>query len=371
MNIQKNILLVATLAAAFFFASAAAAQAASLYFYPQNISLSPGEEALVDIRIDTGGEAINAVELEGGLAGVAVTLRAIENSGSHLSIFVENPSVKGKADFRLVGGAPAGLTGEHLLARLALRAELPGNATLSFASAKTRVLLADGTGNAAELKFVSASIQVTAKSKDYLVVSSESHPDQNQWYATTKANMRFNFDPKASYSYLVTRDPLAEPDNVADKPEGTALWQGETKLEKLPEGISYFVIKKIGTTSVSRYRLMNDITAPTWGEVNKNEGMSETEGRPFLTFLAQDAASGVEYYEMRVDDAEPVTVASPQPLPDLYTILSLRAYDRAGNYIEEFIPGPKKDYSLWIWLAVLFVLLVWVSGIIDTDKRGK
>lgn len=346
------------------------AEAATLYFYPQNVSLVPGEEVLIDVRINTE-ETINAVELEGALSGVAATLRSIDNAGSDLSIFVEKPSVKGRSGFRLVGGAPVGLAGERILARLAVRGELPGKSVLSFIPDKTRALLADGTGNSAAIEVMGATINVAARSKDYLIISSESHPDQNQWYALSTANLRFSFDPQAAYSYVVTRDPLESPDDVADRPEGTATWDGGVKLQDMPEGVTYFAVRKKGSESVSRYRLMNDVTEPEWIEVRRNEGSVETEGRPFLSFLAKDAYSGVEYYEMRINGGEPVTVNSPQPLPDEYTILSIRAYDRAGNYIEEFIPGPQKDFSLWVWAAILFVLLVWVSGIIDTDKRKK
>lgn len=338
--------------------------AATLYFYPQNISLVPGEEVLVDLRMDTEGEAVNAIELEGALSGVVATLRGIDNSGSAIDVFVERPSITGKSDFRLVGGIPAGLTGEHLLARIALRAELPGQAKLALTPAATRILLADGSGKEVQIKLIDTLIQVSPKSRDYLAISSESHPDQNQWYAADSAQMRFDFDPKASYSYVVTHDPTENPDEVADQPEGAARFEGVVKLKGLPEGALYFAVKKVGSSAVSRYRLMNDMTSPEWVEVNKNEGVVETEGKPFLTFLAGDAVSGVEYYEMRVDSDDAFTVVSPQTFPDEYRVLSIRAYDRAGNFIEKFIPGPKKDYSLWVWVVVLFVLVVWMSGII-------
>ena len=371
MSLKESKILLGGLVFGFFVCLASPTLAATLYFYPQHISLVPGEEVLVDIRLDTGGRSVNAVELEGALSGVRATLRSIDNSGSALSIFVERPSVKGRSGFRLVGGAPSGLEGENLIARLALRGELPGSATLSFDPTQTRILLADGTGKSAPVSYINADITVSPKSKDYLLVSSDSHPDQNQWYVSDVAHVRFTFDSSASYSYHITRDPLAEPDAVADKPAGTATWDGGLKLEDIPEGVSDFALKKIGATSVSRYRLMRDATVPEWIEVRKNEGTIETEGRPFLTFLAHDAVSGVEYYEMRVNGGEPIVASSPQPLPDEYTILSIRAYDRAGNYVEQFIPGPQKDYSLWVWAAILFVLLVWVSGIIDTDKRKQ
>lgn len=345
------------------------AHAATLYFYPQNITLVPGEEALIDIRLDTGGEAVNAVELEGALSSVAATLRSIDNTGSALSIFVERPSVKGRGGFRFAGGAPAGITGEQILARIAVRGELPGVATLSFAPEKVSILRADGTGVAVKTSFLDASVRVVSRSKDYIVLTSESHPDQNQWYTAGTAHLRFPFDSQATYSYVATRDALADPDDTADKPAGSATWNGGVKLEDLPDGVTYFAIKKIGSTSVSRYRLMKDTVDPEWVEVRTSDGTIETEGRPFLVFLAHDAGSGVEYYEMRIDGQEPVVVVSPQPLPDTYRILSIRAYDRAGNFVEKFIPGPKESYVMWAWMAVLLVLLVWVSGIIDSKKR--
>jgi hypothetical protein len=366
---SKRLFFVLLLLTTLYILPTHAASAATLFFYPQQILLVPGEEALVELRLDTGGVTINAIELEGTLSGLAAVLRGIDNSGSAIDIFVERPTITSKSHFRLVGGIPAGLAGDHLLARIALRAEVPGLATLSFTPSAVKVLRADGSGKSVPMQFMSSQVQVGQKSKDYLTLSSNSHPDQNQWYATTRGHIHFEFDPAASYSYVVTANPLEEPDNSADVPEGTPQWQGDTKLEDLPEGISYFGIKKVGSSFVSRYRLMNDITEPVWLEVKKNDGTIETEGRPFLTFLAQDSVSGVEYYEMRVDNQEPFLVVSPQPLPDEYAMLSIRAYDRAGNFIERFIPGPQKHYSLWVWMVVLLILLVWVSGIIDTKRR--
>lgn len=363
MRVFKYVGIISLGLAGFIF-SASAASAASLYFYPQHLSLVPGQEALVDIRLETDGQVVNAVELEGALSGVAATLRAIDSSGSAIEVFVERPSVKGKGVFRLVGGVPGGLSGEHVLARLVVRAEMPGVATLSFAQAKTKVLLADGTGDSVPLQLLSTTIAVRQKTKDDISVSSLTHPDQNQWYKNNKAQIHFDFDPKASYSYVVTRNPLEDPDDIADRPEGSAVWQGDIKLEKLPEGVTYFAVKKVGSAAVSRYRLMIDSLEPIWSEVSRSAGTVETEQRPFLNFLAQDVGSGIDYYEMRIDGQEPFTVVSPQPLPDEYKILSIRAYDRAGNYIEKFIPGPKKDYALWVWVAILFVLLVWVSGVV-------
>ncbi len=340
------------------------AQAATLYFYPQQISLMPGEEALVDVRIDTEGESINAVELEGSLSGVAATLRGIDNAGSAIDVFIEQPNIKGKSSFRLVGGIPAGLSGEHLLARVALRGELPGRATLAFVPSAVKVLLADGTGKSVSVDVMSSAVSVLPPSKDYVAITSLTHPDETQWYAATKAQIHFELEPGASYSYVITRDPLEVPDDVADRPGGSAQWQGDLKLDDVPEGITYFAVKKVGSNVVSRYRLMNDVSDPVWLEVKKNAGISETEGRSFLTFLADDQISGIEYYEVHIDSEEPFTALSPQPLPDEYSIIALRAYDQAGNYIEKFIPGPQKNYSAWVWMAILFVLLVWASGII-------
>lgn len=366
---MKKLLLVG-----FFFALSFAplpAFAARLYFYPQSVSLAPDEEALIDIRIDTEGEVINAVEIEGAVSGVATTLRKVDNAGSALTIFVERPSVEGRSRFRLVGGAPGGITGEHLLARVSLRGELPGSANLSFSSSLTKALLADGTGNKAKLSLEPASLTVIPRSRDHITITSQTHPDQNQWYRGERAQLQFTFSTAHRYSYLVSRDPLAEPDDTPDVPEGTAQWQGGIKIDDLPEGVSYFSVKKVGAAVISRYRLMRDDTPPQWLEIRSNDGTIETEGRPFISFLAHDAISGVEYYEMRVDGNDPISVVSPQPFPESYTILSVRAYDRAGNYVEEFIPGPQKEYGIWVWAAILFVLLVWVSGIIDTGKRKQ
>lgn len=219
------------------------------------------------------------------------------------------------------------------------------------------------------MRFMTANIAVEKASPDKLTLMSDSHPDQNQWYSSNVAHLRFPWDESAQYSYITTRDVAGVPDEEVDTPDGNATWDGGVKVSDLPEGVSYFAIKKIGSPIVSRYRIMIDYSKPRWLEIRKSAGTEETEGRPFLSFLAHDDVSGVEYYEVRVNNGDPFTVSSPYPFPDSYSIISLRAYDRAGNYIEEYIPGPRKDYTLWVWALILFVLLVWVSGIIDTGKK--
>ncbi|MEW5759570.1 MAG: Ig-like domain-containing protein [Candidatus Thermoplasmatota archaeon] len=64
---------------------------------------------------------------------------------------------------------------------------------------------------------------------------------------------------------------------------------------------------------------------------------SWTNKNPQITFSTNDATSGIDHYEVKIDDGTFSTQTSPYTLPNIadgkHTI-TVRAYDKAGNYID-------------------------------------
>lgn len=347
------------------FYSTQAASAASLYFYPQTIDTFQGESTVVEVRLNTEGETVNALELNGE-ASEGISINSIDTSNSLVQIFVEAPKIENKT-FRFVGGIPKGFNGSGVVGRLTITPTRVGSGEINFKQVK--VLANDESATEIPTKTLSSTINTAVKPQDYIKISSITNPTQNNWYNSKDVNIHWDLQPGAQYSYLVSQDQNAVPDNVADKPAGTMLWQGDISLGGLSDGIYYISVKKLGSETVSRYSILKDSTLPEWVNVKLNKGIAETNGQAYLSFLAKDATSGIDRYEIKVDDGEFKQVPPPNYVienPD-YKRIVIRAYDKAGNVVEESIETKAGDYSSLI--VAVFVILVMSTMLLISRKR--
>ena len=81
-----------------------------------------------------------------------------------------------------------------------------------------------------------------------------------------------------------------------------------------------------------------DESGPEGFEIKLNVSGWTNNTQPEAVFRASDAVSGTDHYEYRIDEGEWKVCESPlrlERLEDGRRILSIRAYDRAGNFCEE------------------------------------
>lgn len=330
--------------------------AASLFLYPQHFDLVEGESASVEIRLSTDGKQMNAAEIHGALTGLAAGIRSIDDSQTIIKLFIDRPSTD-RNEFELVGGIPNGFSGDGILGRLTVKALAKGSAKINFLSS-SQILENDGNGTVLPLTLSGTTITVTARPQDYIVITSQSHPDQDVWYPRREVQLHWELKPGVSYSYLVSRDITAVPDDVADKPEGNLLWLGDIKLGDLQDGITYFSVKEVGGSVVSRYRIMQDSSLPEFSDATIHSGIVETGGKEFLTFSAADAVSGVDRFELKIDSGEFMAQKSPFILGNGYRTVVLRVYDRAGNYAEKTFSLPRTFAVSWLTVVILLCALL-------------
>jgi len=350
---------------AFCIFAAKTASAATLYFYPQNIDMFEGENAVIEVRLNTESDTINALELN-GVVGNGLSINSIDTSNSLIQIFVEAP----KADngtFRFVGGIPKGFSGAGIIGRLTVTPTKVGTSEISFKQIK--VLANTEPVKEVQTTTLTSTINATVKPKDYIKLSSRTNPIQNNWYNSKNINIHWDLEPGTEYSYLVSQDQTAVPDEISDKPEGDKLWLGDVALGGLKDGIYYFSVKKVGSQTVSRYSIFQDSTPPEWVSVVLNSGTPETDGKQYISFLAKDVTSGIDHYEVKVNDENFERVSPPNYIiakPD-YKRIVLKVYDRAGNGMEESIETKGKDYSLWI--GAIFVVFVVILMFVISQRR--
>jgi len=342
--------------------------AAKLYFFPQTVDVVVGESTIVELRLDTEGEVINAVEINGELQDKNVLLTNLSESNSLLKIFVEKPSIENNK-FKVIGGVPGGFSGVGILARLNIQGVTMGNTALIL-NRNSRMLLNNENADQASVKFSDSSINVLQPGKDYVKVTSRTHPDQNRWYNSNKVNIHWDLESNAEYSYLVSRDPVGVPDDEADRPEGKLEWMGDIELAGLEDGSYYFSVKKVGTSSISRFLIRIDTEAPTSLNVVASLGTPETDEKDLISFQAEDVLSGINRYEVQLDDETPKVATSPYVTLKLYKKAVVRAYDEAGNVVEKEITRPAREESMAL-IGTVFTVGVLVTLFLLMRGRKK
>ena len=352
------------------------AEASVLYLMPQSQTIYQGDTFLVEVRIDTEGEEINALEL--GLTFPSNLLEVVDFSkgNSILQLFAEEPKIQ-QGEISFVGGIPKGFNGDGLLGKINFLAKEIGKAEVSFKE-DSKVLY--GQGLLASLTFLDGNCEIIKKSEEIPVITSESHPDQNKWYKDTL--LQLHWDPKegAEYSWILSKSPLDEPDEISDKPlpkEGIAFWMGamEYDLKGEGDGIYYFSLRqkllgKDWQKEVSRFRAMIDATSPEEFKPEIGKASAVFEGKYFLSFVTQDRMSGVAHYEVAElrrtllggteEKKEWKVGESPYLLEDqsLRSVIKVKAVDKAGNErIEEIVPPYKVT-----WKDVLVIILILIGA---------
>ncbi|MDO8264971.1 MAG: hypothetical protein Q7T34_01210, partial [Candidatus Parcubacteria bacterium] len=179
----------------------------------------------------------------------------------------------------------------------------------------------------------------------------------------------------AQYSYILSKDPLAGPDLVPDKPAGEMIWMGDIKYEGLEDGIYYFsLLQKLpGENWFMKvtYRAMVDSIKPEEFTPEIGQDMALFEGRKFLSFITTDQTSGIDHYEINETGTWKIA-QNPYVLENqsLNNKISVKAIDKAGNErITEYVPEavPQKIPS---YLVIVFILaIIGFLGIIMLKKR--
>ena len=352
-------------------------KAATLYLMPPSQSVYQGDAFIIDMSLDTDGEDINAVEGNLKFLPDSIEIVDLSKGGSFLTLWVQEPELKdGKISF--AGGVPGGFKGNGLIFRITfLRKEI--GKTIFNLEDDSKVLLNDGKGTPAKLTFLEGSYEVLERPKGLPLISSTTHADQNKWFKSNTLHLHWDLIEGAEYSYLLSKDPLDEPDDIPDKPEGKLLWVGDMEYPNLEDGIYYFFIRqKLPEKDWSgkvTFRAMIDTQKPEPFQAEIGKDPSVFEGKYFLSFSTTDKLSGIDHYEIKEGKKEFKESKSPYVLEDqkLKGKILVKAIDKAGNeHISEITPPPKTfPYYIILILALFIVGVIWLIIRRLRSKRNK
>ena len=352
--------------------TASSVKAATLYLFPLNQNVYKDNSFIVEVRLDTEGEEINTVEVNLTYLSDLLEVIDISKGNSILTLWPKEPVVQdGKVSF--IAGIPNGFQGENgLITKLIFRGKEIGGGKVDFKE-NSKVLLNDGKGTEAQLSFLGGNYEIVEKPEGLPIISSKTHSDQDKWYPEATLHLHWYLEEGTEYSYLLSYNPLAEPDEIVDTPEGELVWMGDIEYKGLEDGIYYFHLKQITRNKQSElewgpkitFRAMIDITPPKEFEPK----IAEIDGRRYLIFATKDKTSGIEYYEVKEGKGSFKKADSPYLLENqrLGTLIKVKAVDKAGNERVEEIKSPYK--ITLVDVLILLLILMGVGVILWSAKR--
>jgi len=137
------------------------AKGAILYLEPLRSTHNQGDTFIVEVRLDSQGEYINAVEVNLGFDKDILEVQDLSQGNSVLTLWIKKPDFSNGV-ISFIGGTPGGYQGpEGLLIKIAFLGKVQGDARVVFQN-NSKILLNDGKGTPADLITESANFSISA-----------------------------------------------------------------------------------------------------------------------------------------------------------------------------------------------------------------
>jgi hypothetical protein len=336
--------------------------------FAATLSLSPGTGVYgvgstwtTQVRVNTAGKPINAVEGTISYNPKELQVLGISKGGSIFSLWTTEPTFSnGTGKITFGGGSPQGYTGgAGTIMSITWKALLPGAPKANYTAGS--VLAADGLGTNVLTGMNGGAFTITAQSNtptpeavtppaspgaapEYVApqntpaapkVESKTHPNPEEWYTATTAELSWSLPNGATQiRTLLDQNKSTIPTKVGDPVKEKTI----TDLS----GSNYFHIQlknSDGWGKVTHFRLAVDNEKPESFVITSSSATDTPVTR--LRFDAKDATSGILRYEVQIDGGEKNTWVDTKgdgiyELPTLSPgehIVSATAFDRAQNSI--------------------------------------
>lgn len=321
------------------------AEGASLKISPAAGVYEVGGVVDVSFIVDTGGEAINAVQADVLFPADKLQVVNPVASTSFISLWVTAPTYSNTdGTIHFQGGLPSpGIkTSGGVISTVTFRVKSSGRAVVRFAST-SKVLRNDGQGTNILTSSSTAEFTLKVPPPAGPVTTSPTHPDSNQWYNNPQVQFTWEAtDGATGYSFSFDQSAKSTPDDTVDTTT-TA-----TTVKADSDGVWYFHVRARTDTwgGVTSVPVQIDTTPPANFTPKFDSSTVTIDDAPTLRFLTTDAASGIDHYEMKqvtksgastqentlfVEATSPAAIAK---LPAGEYEYIVRAFDRAGNVTE-------------------------------------
>jgi len=332
---------------AFIFFFSFKVEAAILYLVPESGTFQVGSNFSVSVKVDAQGIPINAADAILNFPPDQLEVVSISKTGSIFNLWPQEPTFSNKTGkIEFAGGSPQAFSGTAgQILTIVFRGKREATAKVNFSSGS--VLAADGKGTnvLSELKggvYTLRAKETLPPAEEYLPppgsppapkITSPTHPDPEKWYPNNNPIFQWELpEGIKAVRILVDKNPSSIPTVYYSPPIS------EKKLENFEEGIWYFhcqLQNDKGWGSVGHFKFKIDITPPEKFEISVKEGEKIFTTTPTLVFKTEDKVSGINFYEVRIGNLEPVQVKegeyqTPRLPPGKYNVV-VKAVDFAGN----------------------------------------
>ncbi|HBG81416.1 TPA: hypothetical protein DDW69_01100 [candidate division CPR2 bacterium] len=175
-------------------------------------------------------------------------------------------------------------------------------------------------------------------------VSSLTHPEEAKWYKETVAKISWaKAADVTDFSYGFDQTAGTVPDDTS---EGVAT---SKEFPDLKDGTYFFHVKaknQHGWGAVKAFSVNVDTKNPDNLNLNFETGGTPLEPIYAAKFEATDALSGIDHYELKIDDGAYAAQISPFALTiadNNEHSIAVKAVDKAGNFVELVKSFSKRD----------------------------
>lgn len=326
--------------------------AAILQINSSSATLPLGDTTTLYVVLNSEGVAVNNAEATITFPTELIEVISISKNGSIFSLWVEEPSFSNSSGIvTFNGGVPTpGFNGvQGSIVSFVVRAKKIGQADLVFSNAAVRAndglgtdVLKNKRGNVITIvtrKEEPADDIVPALPSPALQISSLTHPNQDQWYKDVNPTfqwvvpsgsdaVRTSIGNNESSIPHVTYSPAISEKTVKDLDDGVWYFKARNRMNGVWGPISTYIVRI-------------DATAPQ----KKDVVFAYDDNSKILNITAsiQDIASGIDHYEIFINDALVKTVSAKEFVGGKYgfglnasgdNAVKLLAIDRAGNSVE-------------------------------------
>ncbi len=354
------------------------AAGASLYLSPDSGTFFVGSTFDVSIFVNTGGEDVNAVQVDIKFDPSKLQVASPTTGKSFILVWLAQPTYSNtQGTMSFIGGVPTpGIkTSAGLVSTVTFRAVSPGETSVLFL-VSSKVLRNDPKGTDILTSKGRGVYNLEIPPPEGPEVYSLTHPDQNKWYKNNNPTFSwFSWEEGVTdFSYSFDQDSAGVSDNES---EGNLT---SVSFSEVEDGIWYFHVKAKKEEiwgGTSHYSVKIDATPPAAFTPTVEPSPNTTEREPLISFITTDALSGLDYYQLKYIDLTPerkeeetgffTEVTSPHKLPYLeigkYLVI-VRAYDVAGNWREGTVkiqissPGIQFRGIIIPWWILFLILLI-------------
>lgn len=340
------------------------AASASLYLSPSSGNYTVGNTFSVQVKVNTGGLAINAADGTLVFDANDLEVRTVSKEDSIFSLWVQDPIFSNSlGTINFAGGKPSpGYSGSAgVIFTIIFKGKTAGAANISFASGS--ILADDGKGTNILANMGSAVFNLTGREISPIppletekpaaeqeqttktataAISSPTHPEEKKWYSNNSPEFQWSLLSGVNgVSLLLNQKPTSDPGSVSDGQLKSK------KYENIADGVWYFHIKfrsQQGWGKITHRKVLIDTKPPSFFAI-KAEREDLTDPQPILRFKTDDETSGLEYYEVKTGQKDPfrLTLQDVQSNPYKLQVLApgkhsieVKAFDKAGNYTSSF-----------------------------------